>query len=289
MRIGITAYDMHALDFQELAKAADETGFDSLWLGEHLLLPIGYDTPHPTVEDGFVKHVGPVVSLDTELVDPLVQLGAAAAVTGRIKLGTAIFVLPLRHPLAVARSVCTLQELADGRFILGLGFGWLEEEFNALDIPFKQRVGRFEESIEILHRSWEGGEVTFGGKYFSVSGVQVTQRETKVPLILGGNSDRALRRAVRLGDGWLSSGTPTFEESLRLRSELQWLHQDANEGRPFAMMFRMGGADPADARQYEDAGFENLLIWAKEIWPAGESLTAKRAALFAAAESLGLS
>jgi alkanesulfonate monooxygenase SsuD/methylene tetrahydromethanopterin reductase-like flavin-dependent oxidoreductase (luciferase family) len=118
MRIGVTTYDMRADEFIHLARAVDEAGFDSLWTGEHVLLPVDYDTPHPTIEAA-VKHTGPVISPDTNLVDPLVQLGAAAAVTSRVRLGTSIFVLPLRHPLAVARSVCTLQEVAGGRFTLG--------------------------------------------------------------------------------------------------------------------------------------------------------------------------
>ena len=160
MKIGLTSYDVHALEFLDLARAADEAGFDSLWLGEHVVLPIGFATEHPTKQQpGEQHHTGPIVNPDTELVDPLVQLGAAAAVTERIRLATGVFVLPLRHPLAAARSTCTVQELANGRFTLGLGFGWLEEEFRVLDVPFKERVTRFEESIEILRMAWQSGEV----------------------------------------------------------------------------------------------------------------------------------
>ena len=122
MKIGLTAYDVHAAEFLDLAKAADEAGFSSLWLGEHIVLPLSFTTAHPTkVQPGEQHHTGPIVAPDTELVDPLVQLGAAAAVTTRIELATGIFILPLRHPLAVARSTCTVQELAGGRFTLGLG------------------------------------------------------------------------------------------------------------------------------------------------------------------------
>src|SRR5687768_6896225 len=213
MKIGLTAYDVHATEFLDLAAAADEAGFSSLWLGEHVVLPIGYSTEHPTkVQPGEQHHTGPIVSPDTELVDPLVQLGAAASVTSRIELATGIFVLPLRHPLAVARSVCTVQELAEGRFVFGLGFGWLEEEFAVLDVPFRERVTRFEEGIEVLQAALRSGEVKHEGRHFSISGVQVTKRVTPIPLMLGGNSGRALRRAARFGDGWFSSGTPPFEE-----------------------------------------------------------------------------
>lgn len=289
MKIGLTSYDVHALEFQHLAKAADEAGFDSLWLGEHVVLPLGYSTSHPTkVQPGEQHHTGPIVSPDTELVDPLIQLGAAAAVTTRIKLATGIYILPLRHPLESARSACTVQELADGRFVFGLGFGWLEEEFTALDIPFAERISRFEESIEIMRAAWQSGEVKHEGKHFSISGVQVTKRITHVPLILGGNTDKALRRAARLGDGWFSSGTPPFDESIRLRTELLRLRGESNNDRPFELIFRMEGCDPAVARRYEDAGFENVLIWTDQVWPDGRSLDDKRAAMFAAAEALGV-
>ena len=290
MKVGLTAYDVHAREFIDLAAAADEAGFSSLWLGEHVVLPIGYSTAHPTKQQpGEQHHTGPIVDPDTELVDPLVQLGAAAAVTSRIELATGIFILPLRHPLAVARSACTVQELAAGRFVFGLGLGWLEEEFTVLDVPFAERVTRFEESIEVLKAAWRSGEVKHEGRHFSISGVQVTKRVTEIPLMLGGNADKALRRAVRLGDGWFSSGTPPFEESLRLRSELQRLRAESDRAdEPFKLVFRMEGADPATAQRYADEGFEEVLIWTDQVWPADEPLEAKRSAMFAAAEALGL-
>jgi probable F420-dependent oxidoreductase len=290
VKIGLTAYDIHAAEFLDLAAAADEAGFSSLWLGEHVVLPIGYSTDHPTkVQPGVQHHSGPIVSADTELVDPLVQLGAAAAVTRRIELATGIYILPLRHPLAVARSACTVQEIAGGRFVFGLGFGWLEEEFDVLDVPFGERITRFEEGIEVLKTAWRSGEVKHDGRHFSISGVQVTKRVTDIPLMLGGNSERALRRAARLGDGWFSSGTPPVEESIRLRGELQRLRQEIGRGdEPFKLVFRMEGADPATARRYEDEGFEEVLIWTDQVWPAERTLDAKRESIFAAAAALGL-
>ena len=289
MKIGLTAYDVHAREFLPLAMAADEAGFSSLWLGEHVVLPIGYASEHPTKQQpGVQHHTGPIVSPDTELVDPLVQLGAAAAVTSRIGLATGIYILPLRHPLAVARSACTVQELAEGRFRFGLGFGWLEEEFTVLDVPFAERVTRFEEGIDVLQAAWASGEVRHEGRHFSISGVQVTKRPTAVPLMLGGNTDKALRRAARLGDGWFSSGTPPFEESVRLRAELLRLRAESERADdPFELVFRLAGADPATVRQYEDAGFDEVLIWTDQVWPAEGSLEAKREAMFAAAAALG--
>jgi probable F420-dependent oxidoreductase len=294
MRVGLTAYDVHAAELLELARAADEAGFDSLWLGEHIVLPIGYDTPHPTKQQpGAQHHTGPIVSPETELVDPLVNLGAAAAVTSRLRLATGILVLPLRHPLAIARSTCTVQEIAQGRFTLGVGSGWLTDEFTVLGVPFDERVSRFVETIEVLRAAWAGGEVRHEGRHFSIAGVQVTKRPTEIPLILGGNTERALRRATKLGDGWFSSGTPPFEEALRLREELTRLRREADEAdgveRPFELIFRVEGCDAAVLRRYADAGFENVLLWTDHVWSPDEPLDVRRDRLFAAAESFGLS
>ena len=112
---------------------------------------------------GEQHHSGPIIDPDTELVDPLVMLGAAAAVTSRLRLATGIYILPLRHPLATARSACTVQELAEGRFVMGVGSGWLAEEFAALDQPFDDRSSRFEESIAVLRAAWRGGELIHDG------------------------------------------------------------------------------------------------------------------------------
>ena len=290
MKIGLTAYDIHARELLLLAAAADEAGFSSLWLGEHVVLPIGYASEHPTTQQpGAQHHTGPIVSPDTELTDPLVQLGAAAAVTTRIELATGVFILPLRHPLAVARSACTVQELAAGRFRFGLGAGWLEEEFAALDVPFTERMSRFEEGIDVLRAAWASGEVRHEGRHFSIRGVQVTKRRTEIPLLLGGNTERALRRAARLADGWFSSGTPPFEESVRLRDELRRLRAEtARADQPFDLVVRLAGAEPATVRRYEEAGFDEVLIWTDQVWPVDQPLEAKRAALFSAATALGL-
>jgi probable F420-dependent oxidoreductase len=290
MRVGLTAYDVPAREFLDLAVAADEAGFSSLWLGEHVVLPVGYSSAHPTTEQpGVQHHTGPIVAPDTELVDPLVQLGAAAALTSRIELATGIFVLPLRHPLAVARSTCTVQELAEGRFVLGLGFGWLEEEFAALDVPFEERITRFEEGIDVLHAAWRGGPIEHEGRHFAISGVQVTSRNTHIPVMLGGNTERALQRAARLGDGWFSSGTPPFDEAVRLRDQLQRARAESDRSDdPFRLVFRVTGCNPNVLRRYAEEGFDEVLVWTDEVWPKGASLRDKREAMGAVAEATGL-
>ena len=288
MRIGISAYDMTATGLLDLASAADAAGFDTLWLGEHLFLPVAYEAEHPTSGgDAHKHHTGPVVSPETELLDPLVELAAVAGATRRIRLATGIFILPLRHPLATARAAATLQEVSCGRFLFGVGFGWLEEEFDALGIPFDERVGRFEESIDVMRAAWAGGPFEHHGRHFSFDTVQLTTRPVPVPLILGGNSPRALRRAARLGDGWFSSGTPDLDEAQRLRDELHRLRHDAGRTEPVRVFVRVEPADPAMIERYAAAGFDDVAVWADQLWAPGRG-TDPPAALAAAADRLGI-
>lgn len=185
MRFGLSVYDVTATELVEVALAAEAAGFDSLWLGEHLLLPVDYGAVHPTrrpEQERAARIVGP----DTRLVDPLVALAGAAAHTRRLQLATGIYLLPLRHPLAVARATLTLQELSGGRLLLGVGAGWLRDEFEALAVPFGDRALRLEESIEILRRAWAGGVFEHHGTVYDFGPVQLTAHPVRVPLILGG-------------------------------------------------------------------------------------------------------
>ena len=157
LRVGLSAYDISATELVQLAASADAAGFESLWLGEHIVLPSDYGSEHPTTGDtAHQHHTGPIVDPSTKLLDPLVALAACASVTTQLRLATGIFILPLRHPLITARMTLTLQDVAGGRFLLGVGSGWLEEEFDALAVPFDDRAARMDETLAILRRAWSG-------------------------------------------------------------------------------------------------------------------------------------
>ena len=287
VRVGLSVYDIHARELVELATAAEVAGFASLWLGEHVVLPLDYATEHPaTTSDSNVSHRTTIIDPSTILVDPLVSLAAVAQATERITLATGIYLLPLRHPLAIARMTATLQMLAGGRFMLGVGSGWLREEFDALNVPFDERGARFEETLAILRAAWAGGELKHDGACYRFDRVLVTPDPIGIPLILGGNTERALRRAARVGDGWFSSGNPSVDEAVRLRTRLQELSEEAGRPEPLPIYVRMSGRGRAAVEQYGELGFEHVTVWANELWPRDGAPAEKRERFLAAAAEL---
>ncbi len=265
MHFGISVYDVGPRELVDIAVAAEDAGFDSLWLGEHLFLPCGYETVHPT-QSGTEKpersHFPRIVEPDTQLTDPWVGLAAVAATTRTIRLATGIYVLPLRHPLLTARSAATMGELSGGRFMLGVGSGWLREEFDAFGVPFETRGARQEEALSVLRQAFAGGPFVHRGEHFSFDAVQVSPRRVDVPLILGGNSQPALRRAARFADGWFASGNPAFEDAVALKRRLEELRSG-----PMPCYVRAGAFDPDVVVAYAAAGFDSLIFWAQDVMP----------------------
>ncbi len=278
MKVGITTYNMKASELVELSVAAEPLGFDSIWLGEHLVWPGDYASAHPNEkESGQPDRPQSVVAPDTELADPLVTLAAIAASTTRLELGTAIYLLALRHPLATARAVTTLQDLSRGRLFLGVGTGWLEEEFAALGVPFGERVPRFDEAVDLLRLSLQGGPFEHRGRWFPTNGViQVERDPCHVPIIFGGNTERALNRAARVADGWVASGTPRLEDFLRMRDRLESLRASYGRTGPFRYWVRANSWDPELIHRYRMEAVDEVLLWARtpydttrdgEVWP----------------------
>jgi probable F420-dependent oxidoreductase len=288
LTFGVCAYDVSSADLVDIAQAAEAAGFDSLWLGEHVLLPQQYRSAHPThsgAVDESDTHYPKIVEESTRLLDPLIALAAVAATTTRLRLGTAIYLLPLRHPLLTARAVLTLGEIAAGRFMLGVGAGWLEEEFGALQVPFQERGSRHEEAIEVLRAAFAGGSFEHDGTHFQTGPVQIASAPVRIPIVMGGNSLPALRRAARLGDAWFASGNPSLEDAVDLDRRLEELRIEAGRPEPLECYVRIGEFDPGQVERYVAAGLNNLIFWAQDICPAG----ADRGPAFAsAARRLGI-
>ena len=289
MRFGLSVYDITAAGLADLAVAAEAAGFETLWLGEHLLMPVGYTSVHPTRERE-QELAAPIVGPATQLTDPLVALAGAAARTSRLQLGTAIYLLALRHPLAVARAVLTLQDLSAGRLLFGAGVGWLRDEFEALGVPFGDRAQRFDESLDILRMAWAGGPLEYHGSVYDFGPVQLSAAAVKVPLILGGNTSRALRRAAARADGWFASGTPSADDAIQILAQLQSAQADAGRTEPLTTYVRASLPASADVARYAEGGVSQLVLWAHELCPPGGTAPGPRRweRLTAAAADLGV-
>ncbi len=184
----------------ELAQAGEEAGFDSLWTVEHTVVPEGYASAYPYSSDG--KMAGG--RCDIPLPDPLIWMAYVGAATSRIGLATGIVILPQHNPVILAKQVATLDHLAGGRVLLGIGVGWLEEEFRAIGSSFTDRGRRTDEYIAAMRELWTGDPPTFHGEFVSFDAAHCRPRPARgsVPIIVGGHSPAAARRAGRLGDGF---------------------------------------------------------------------------------------
>jgi len=186
--------------FAHLAHTAEDVGIESLWTVEHVVVPVGYQSTYPYDPSG--KMPGPE---DSPISDPLLPLAFAAAITSKIKLATGVIILPQRHPFYIAKEAATLDVLSKGRAILGIGVGWLEEEFNALGIPFKDRASRTRETVDAMRSLWSPGAKSFEGKHFQWGEVESNPKPVQsggVPIVLGGHTDIAAKRAARYGNGF---------------------------------------------------------------------------------------
>lgn len=191
----------------ELLQASEEAGFESAWTVEHTVVPAGYESAYPYSPSGKMADGRD----DIPLPDPLVWLAWAAAATKRIKLGTAILILPQHNPVTVAKQAATIDRLSGGRLLLGVGIGWLREEFAALGAPFDDRAARMDEYIAVMRELWRSEPASFHGEFVRFDRVYCSPRPAAgaVPIIIGGHSRAAARRAGRLGDGFFPArGAP---------------------------------------------------------------------------------
>ncbi|MFF7356969.1 MULTISPECIES: LLM class F420-dependent oxidoreductase [Streptomyces] len=204
MQVGLHAlgigYGARPEVVRAVAQAAEAHGFARLWAGEHVVLVDSPVSRYPYSEDGRIA-----VPPDADWLDPLLALSFAAAVTETIGLATGVLLLPEHHPVVVAKQAATLDVLSAGRLTLGVGIGWSADEFAALGVPFAGRGRRTEEYLAAMRTVWQEDVATFEGDFTRFHEVRVNPkpvRDRRIPVVMGGNGDAALRRAATTADGW---------------------------------------------------------------------------------------
>lgn len=206
------------------ARHAEALGFDSVWITDHVVLPVENRSEYPYPESGVPFAV---YQAGVDWLDPIVALGIIAGATERVQLASSVCVLPYRNPLVLANETATLDRLSDGRLLFGVGAGWIEEEFAAVGVPFSERGPRTDESIEIIRTLWTQQNAEYTGRFWSFRNVSLAThpvQKPSPPILVGGNHGPALRRAGRLGDGWHGMDvkldeTPAKVASLREHAE----------------------------------------------------------------------
>jgi probable F420-dependent oxidoreductase len=207
MKLGLNLSPARPDHVCELAVLAESLGYDAVFVPEHVLVPVHLDDPYPGTDDGSLPWPA-----TAPLYDPFVQLTRISEQTETIQLGTAVHVLGLRHPIETARIVASLDVLSGGRMLLGVGVGWLRQEFRELGIEPADRFARLEEAIEALRALWTMQRVEFRGEHFEFGPLFFEPKPSSrphPPVLMAGDSPAALRRAARCADGWISGGTLT--------------------------------------------------------------------------------
>ncbi|HKW92055.1 MAG TPA: LLM class F420-dependent oxidoreductase [Methylomirabilota bacterium] len=258
MNVGISVpLPAYLVDVGAMARAAEEVGFESFWCAEHPFIPVRSSSRFPGTEDGMIPESY------SHFIDPFVALARASGATSRIRLGTGIVLVPERHPLLLAKEVSTLDLFSGGRFLFGIGAGWLREETEIMGGDFDHRWTQTRESILAMKELWTKTEAEFHGKYYDFPPVRSYPKPAQKPhppVLLGGGAKNVLHRVVGWGDGWLPNRI-TPDELRVSRATLDRLAKEAGRD-PSAITISVHG-QPADReliRRLLDAGATRVIV-----------------------------
>jgi probable F420-dependent oxidoreductase len=261
VKLALSLGMLHPRAFLEVTEEADRLGFESIWLPEHLIFPVDMaGSPHPGDDH-------PPVPASTPVFDAFAYLCFLAGRTRRIRLGTNVYLLGLRHPFVAARAVQTLDLVSGGRAEVGVGAGWLRAEWTAAGLDPRTRGRRLDEALGVCRRLWTEEVVEHHGEFFDFGPVMFEPKPVQKPhppIHVGGESPAALRRAARLGDGWYGLGHTPASARARV-DELRRLRAEAGRaGERFQVT--VGGAleQPDDLHRWQDAGVDRLVV---KPWP----------------------
>jgi probable F420-dependent oxidoreductase len=258
MKVGIFHYlsTAYSIDPAVLAKRAEELGFDSFWLPEHPIMPVATVSPFPLG--------GPIPDFYSQLIDPFVGLARASAVTQTIKLGTGICLVPERNPLLLAKEVATLDHFSGGRFIFGIGAGWLKEETEIMGGDFEHRWTQTREAIMAMKGLWTKDEAEYHGSYYDFPPVRSFPKPAQKPhppIVLGSITSRTVfKRIVAWGDGWMPVGV-SLEQMKRGRDTLNQLAAQAGrDPSSIQIVAFFAPPDPEALQAFEEAGADAALV-----------------------------
>jgi probable F420-dependent oxidoreductase len=268
VRLSLNMFGLPMHTYGPLAQAAERSGYDTVWLSDHLVTPVDWEAVYPNSPTGRPGNYG----VATPLADVWSMLGYLAALTGRIRLATGVYILPLRNPFVTARAAATVQAVSGGRFLFGIGAGWMREEFDAVGEDFDSRGARMDEIVAILHQLWSGEPVSHRGEHYAFDTVQLTPGASPAPpIVVGGLTAPALRRAARIGDGWFGPAA-TLDEAQHARATIAAERRRLGRDHlPFDHWVRI--ADPwsrADLDAILAAGFDNVAVHPGQLLGAGD-------------------
>lgn len=255
VNIGVNSLD----EMSGLAKLAEASGFESVWTFEHVIVPEDYQSKYPYHPSGKMG-----AAPETNFVDPLIALTAIAATTSTIRLGTGVNILSQVNPLYIAKQAASLDLVSNGRFMLGVGIGWLKEEFEALGVPFERRGARFDDYVVAIKKLWSGEEFEHKSDFINWSGFKsypVPVQQPHLPLIMGGAAGKIYQRIARHGDGWFAPIADPEQLSAaldELRAACDAEDRDFNELEISTMWPGRGGAEAVAA--LADIGVSRLVI-----------------------------
>jgi probable F420-dependent oxidoreductase len=229
----------------DVARFAEELGFDGVMLGDHGVFPRDVQARYPYSPDG-----RPPMAPDSWYPDCWATIGAIAAVTTRLRFSVGVYVLPLRNVFEVARATGTLAILSEGRFILGAGIGWMKDEFEIYGVDFHTRGRRMDEMLDVLRRLWAGGMVEHHGTFFDFPALQISPAPPQgVPVFLGGTAPVALKRAAHKAQGWIGAGNAPDEVPAILAEFARLRREAGREHEPFETM--IGLSTPPDLATFQ--------------------------------------
>src|SRR5580692_2954161 len=266
MKIGLFAMGTNRMAGGDLLRSvaanAERLGVATLWVPEHVVLIDQYASKYPYSGDGQLP-----APTDSPILDPFLALTCMAAATSKIRLATGICLVPEHNPLVLAKVTATLDFLSGGRFALGVGIGWLEEEFVALGIPWEHRAKRTREYIEAMRKLWGDELSSYSGEYVNFKNVRSNPKPVqgaKLPVIFGGESAPALRRVAEYGDGWCGFNLTPDEAAAKIRRIEELLKANGRKRSDVELAVSNSGkpitAD--DLKRYRDAGVEEFVVTA---------------------------